>query len=229
MSRLQADGRGPATPNGTGSSSAMESELAGPRRRSLLLDPVLRAGRLRLSSLGVVPFDRSKDARGETKLRLPGKTLRCKETQCVTLRTTAILQLVLDSNAPCDEALGQELSGRFEVDDPATAYEKDGLGRGVHAGNFVWTSTKGVVVQGKMSGITNAGLVRAKPFAPGVEKCVSEGILVGRLCGQVVKTEDPKLRGASVVATYRLKAIASPTGENGQAFGTIEGVVVVPC
>jgi hypothetical protein len=170
----------------------------------------------------------SKDARGETKVRTD-KVMRCKETPCVTLRTSAILQLVVDTHAPCDEVLGQELSGKFEVADLATAYEKDGLGRGVHAGNFVWTSTKGVVVQGKMSGITNAGLVRAKPFAPGVEKCLSKGILVGRICGKVVKTEDPKLRAANVVATYRFKTPASPKGENGPVVGTIEGVLVVPC
>jgi hypothetical protein len=170
----------------------------------------------------------SKDAHGETSLR-SSSPHECKEARCVTLRTSAALKLVLTSNSPCDGLLGQDLSGNLSVDVLATAYEKDGLGRGVHAGDFLWTTAKGVGIQGRMSGITNAGLVRAKPFAPNVEKCISEGILVGRFCGQVTRTENPKLRGARIVATYRLKTTASPKGETGTVVGTVEGVVVTPC
>jgi hypothetical protein len=170
----------------------------------------------------------SKDAHGETELR-SSASRECKETKCITLRTNALLKVSLTSNAPCDGLISQEVSGSLSVDALATAYEKDGLGRGVHAGDFVWTAVKGVELRGRLSGITNAGLVRAKPFTPNVEKCVSEGILVGRLCGQVTKTENPKLRGARVVATYRLKTTATAKGETGKVIGTVEGVVVTPC
>jgi hypothetical protein len=170
----------------------------------------------------------SKDAQGEIDL-LSSTPRKCKETGCVTLRTKAVLRLELTSNAPCDGLLAQALSGTLAIDGFATAYEQDGLGRGVHAGDFVWTTTSGIQLSGRISGITNAGLVRAKPFTPNVEKCVSEGILVGRLCGQVTKTQNPKLNGARVVATYRLKAAGTAKGEKGPVVGTVEGVVVTPC
>ena len=170
----------------------------------------------------------SQDAHGEAELR-SSKPHECKETRCLTLRTSAALRITLTSNAPCDGTLGQALSGTLTVAAFATSHEKDGLGRGVHAGDFAWTTTTGTELQGRMSGITNAGLVRAKPFTPNVEKCVSEGILVGRLCGQVTKAHDAKLRGARVVATYRLKMTATAKGESGKVIGAVEGVVVTPC
>jgi hypothetical protein len=170
----------------------------------------------------------SKDAHGQIDLR--SSTSRdCKEPRCVTLRTAGVLRLALTSNPPCDGLLAQTLWGTLSVDAFATAYEKDGMGRGVHAGDFVWTTPTGIELHGRMSGITNAGLVRAKPFVPNIEKCVSEGILVGRLCGQVTKTQNAKLKGARVVATYRLKADGTAKGENGHVVGTVEGVVVTPC
>jgi len=170
----------------------------------------------------------SKDAKGETALQKSTKHT-CKKTDCVTLRTQGTLKVKLTGNAPCDHGIAGEFSGTLAVKVLATAYEKDGRGRGVHAGDFEWLTLKQDVVQGRISGITNAGLVRTPPFTPGYEKCVSEGILVGRLCGRVAKSPNPQLVGAQVLATYRLHTTSTPKGESGPVVGTLEGVVVTPC
>ena len=170
----------------------------------------------------------SKDVRGETVLQSSTRHV-CKKTECLSLRTSALLKAEIMSNVPCDGPLAQLLSGSITVRVFTTAYEKDGLGRGVHAGDFQWISSKGDEIDGRMSGITNAGLVRAKPFALAVEKCVSEGILVGRLCGRVVKSKNANLKDAQVLATYRFRTTATDKGESGPLIGTLEGVVVTPC
>ena len=170
----------------------------------------------------------SKDVKGETALQTSTKHT-CKTSGCVTLRTRGVLKVQLTGNAPCDHGIAGEFSGSLAIKTLATAYEKDGRGRGVHAGDFEWVTLKKDVVEGRISGITNAGLVRAAPFAPGFEKCVSEGILVGRLCGRVVKSPNPQIVGAQVLATYRLHTTATPKGESGPVVGTLEGVVITPC
>ena len=59
---------------------------------------------------------------------------------------------------------------------------------------------------------------------------VSEGILIGRLCGVVVKTLNPELNGAQVVAMYRFHTPTTAKGEIGPAVvGTLEGVLITPC
>jgi len=168
----------------------------------------------------------SKNARGKMALQESTRHV-CERTDCVTLRTHAVLKVTLTGNAACDGALAKLLKGSLTVQTLATAYEKDGLGRGVHAGDFHWVAA-GIEIEGRMSGITNAGLVRATPFKP-FEKCRAEGILVGRLCGRVVKTTNRELRRAQIVATYRLKTTSTPRGANGAVVGTIEGVVITPC
>jgi hypothetical protein len=170
----------------------------------------------------------SKDVHGETELQSSTEHV-CAKSGCVTLRTHGVLKVALAGNAPCDHALAQELSGSLFIQTLATAYEKDGRGRGVHAGDFKWISAKKDEIDGRISGITNAGLVRAKPFTPGFENCVSEGILVGRLCGRVVKALNPELTGAQVVATYRFHTTSTPKGESGPVVGTLEGVLITPC
>jgi len=170
----------------------------------------------------------SKDVHGETALQTSTQHV-CAKSGCVTLRTHGVLKVALANNAPCDHGLAGELAGSLAIPILATAYEKDGRGRGVHAGDFKWVTAKKDEIDGRMSGITNAGLVRAAPFTPGFEKCVSEGILVGRLCGRVVKTLNPELNGAQVVATYRLHTTSTPKGESGPVVGTLEGVLITPC
>lgn len=170
----------------------------------------------------------SKDVRGKTSLESSTRHT-CATSRCVTLRTHGALKVALASNATCDGALAKLLSGSLAIRTLATAYEKDGLGRGVHAGDFRWITTNHDEIDGRISGITNGGLVRAAPFNPAIEKCISEGILVGRLCGRVVKSENPKLAQAQILATYRLHTTATRKGESGAVIGTIEGVVITPC
>ena len=46
----------------------------------------------------------------------------------------------------------------------------------------------------------------------------------------MVKTLNPELNGAQVVATYRWHTAATPKGEIGPAVvGTLEGVLITPC
>jgi hypothetical protein len=170
----------------------------------------------------------SKDVKGRITLSTSKRHV-CAESKCVTLRTQGALKVTLASHAPCDGTLAQLLSGTLAIRALATAYENDGLGRGVHAGDFRCVSANHDEIDGRISGITNAGLVRGAPFDPAVEECSSEGILVGRLCGRIVKSTNPQLANARIVATYRLRTSATPKGENGPVIGTLEGVVVTPC
>jgi hypothetical protein len=107
----------------------------------------------------------------------------------------------------------------------ATAYETDGLGRGFHAGDFVWIGQH-VKIEGRMSGTTNAGILRPPVFDGNCEACSARGIMIGRLCGEVVGAAGP-LDGAQVIAVYRFK-VGRPTrkGAIGSVVGTIEGVIV---
>ena len=170
----------------------------------------------------------SKDLNGKTALQSSTKHV-CAKTGCVTLRTQGELKLTVAGHAPCDAGLAGSLTGSLVIKTLATAYQKNGLGRGVHAGDFRWVTLKKDEIDGTISGITNGGLVRTAPFGPGVEKCVSEGILYGRLCGRVVKTFNPELEQAQIVATYRLKTAATAKGESGAVVGTLEGVLITPC
>jgi hypothetical protein len=170
----------------------------------------------------------SKDVHGKTALHTSTKHV-CKQSGCVTLRTQGALEVKLTDNAPCDHGIAQEFQGALAIKLLATAYEKDGLGRGVHAGDFTWLSLKKDVIEGRISGTTNAGLVRAAPFTPGFEKCSSEGVLYGRLCGRIVKSPNPELVGARILATYRLHTTSTAKGASGAVVGTLEGVVVTPC
>jgi len=146
---------------------------------------------------------------------------------CQTWRTMGPLKLTTSTHEPCDSELSLRRldKGSFVVERLATAYEIDGLRRGFHAGDFKW-SGRHVTIEGRMSGITNAGILRAPVFEGDCEECASRGIMIGRLCGEVVGSAG-ELDGAKVVAVYRFKA-GRPTkrGASGSVVGTIEGVIV---
>ena len=147
----------------------------------------------------------------------------CKKSGCVTLRTQGVLKVALANNAPCDHGLAGELAGSLAVPILATAYEKDGRGRGVHAGDFKWVTAKKDEIDG-----ADLRDHERRPVPPGAlpgraEKCVAEGILVGRLCGRVVKTLNPELNGAQVVATYRFHTTSTAKGESGPAVADAGG------
>ena len=129
----------------------------------------------------------------------------------------------------CLDSISKNVKGAVKVVGKlATAYENDGLQRGVHAGDFVWTGQH-VQIKGRMSGITNAGILRAPVFKPACEECSTPGVMIGRLCGQVVGSAGTGLNGAQVMAVYRLLTKPTKTGASGPLTGTLEGVIVGPC
>ncbi|MEV0379425.1 hypothetical protein [Nonomuraea sp. NPDC050643] len=169
----------------------------------------------------------SKDARGELS-RPTAERERCRERDCVTLKTVHTLSLEVRSHVPCDSRLGQALDGRLEVRNLTTAFAGgDGERRGVHAGDVLWNAA-GTIVEGNLSGMTNVGTHR-EPFFEPVQVCDTKGVMEGRLCGEVVRTRDRNLLGARVMATYRLRFDPSREGGSGGVSGTLEGVVISDC
>jgi hypothetical protein len=166
----------------------------------------------------------SKNVKGTVRIARARREVHTKD--CPTFRTLGPLKLITRTNEPCDSELSLRLdNGSFTVERLATAYELDGLRRGFHAGDFVWTGQH-VTVEGRISGITNAGILRAPVFKGDCEACETRGIMIGRLCGEVVGSAGP-LNRAQVVAVYRFKA-GRPTrrGASGGVVGTIERVIV---
>lgn len=171
---------------------------------------------------------------GEVSKNLKGKLnptskriQKCESPACETLVTTHELTLKLTAHRPCDSATSRPLSGILKVARLATAFKKNGKGRGLHAAQFVWQGS-GVLIKGTLSGITNAGTHRAPAFKE-CQVCGEVGVLEGTLCGTVVKTDDPKLKKCRVTAAYRIRFDPSESGGEGAVLGTLEGVVVCPC
>ena len=169
----------------------------------------------------------SKNMEGRLDLR-DRDVQRCGEPECKTLKTLHGLELEVGSHKPCDSKLGARLNGRLIVKEFVTAFEDaDGEKRGVHAGDFVWEGP-GVRVEGRMSGITNAGTHRDPVFDP-CQKCHDPGYIEGRLCGSVTASRSPDLEGCYVVGTYRFKYDPSSGGGEGGIVGTFEGSLLCPC
>jgi hypothetical protein len=170
----------------------------------------------------------SKDLHGEIVITAEHPFV-CEKRHCETLNTIGDIKAALKSDQVCDSKLGIELDGSFTVGDFATIYDTDGMHRGVHAGDFTWNSKAGQI-RGRMSGITNAGILRAAPFADNCEKCSTPGIMIGRLCGEVVEAADPAAKAAQLVAVYRFQCRQqTPKGGQGSLIGTIEGALILPC
>jgi len=157
---------------------------------------------------------------------------RCADRRCVTLKTLHWLQLEM-SPYECDSRIGRRLTGLITVKRLVTAFDRNGIGRGVHSGDFVWTTPGAVEIAGRMSGITNAGLLRPPAFRR-CEDCSQPLVLYGRLCGQVVKTPIAELRGCQVMAMYRIALDADENQataglDQAGGRGTLEGAVMCPC
>jgi len=61
------------------------------------------------------------------------------------------------SSHPCDSRLGRQFDGRITSRDLTTVFANgSGVRRGMHSGNFLWSTAAGIV-QGRMSGMTNEG------------------------------------------------------------------------
>lgn len=169
----------------------------------------------------------SKNVRG--RLRVAERTAHaCPGDDCRTLRTSARLDATITSNAGCDSPLVRPMRGAVEAS-IVTAFDTDAEGRGVHAGRFQWRPAQGTLIEGELSGTVNAGILRGTPFKPACEKCRAPGVLTGRLCGAVVRTDVPAWRGASVIAVYRLLVVNPDASLGGAVKGTLEGAVMPPC
>jgi hypothetical protein len=168
----------------------------------------------------------SKDAEGQLS-RPEGQHHVCPEDDCRTLTTDQDLELSLRSH-DCDSDVGRLFDGRLRSVDLATIYvDGDGTRRGMHTATFSWRTQAGLVL-GTLSGLTNEGTHRAPAFNE-CQKCSETGVMEGRLCGRLVRTTEPRLAGAQVVAAYRLLFDSSSEGALGGVRGTLEGLVVRSC
>jgi hypothetical protein len=168
----------------------------------------------------------SKNAEGQLS-KPEGQQHVCPQDDCRTLTTDQDLELTLRSH-DCDSEVGRLFDGRLRSLDLVTVYvDGDGNRRGMHTATFSWRCQAGLV-QGTLSGLTNEGTHRAPAFDE-CQKCNETGVMEGRLCGRLVRTTEPRLSGAEVVAAYRLRFDSSREGAIGGVRGTLEGLVVQPC
>jgi hypothetical protein len=165
----------------------------------------------------------SKDLRGNLRLD-EIQDHECERPRCITLRTLHDLTAEI-VGTKCDSSLAKTLDGKINVR-LFTAFDTDGEHRGVHAGDFQWESP-GVVITGRMSGVTNEGTHR-EPIGQ-CQRCDDVGILEGRLCGQIIETKLEELYKCEIVAAYRIRFDASTKGGSGTVAGTIEGLIICPC
>lgn len=152
---------------------------------------------------------------------------KCEKPECRTLKTIHVLKITVVSNNPCDSKLGKTLTGSIVVERLASAFDQDGAHRGFHAGDFVW-KTATFAAEGRISGVTNAGTHR-KPIFNDCQPCDARGFMEGRICGEIVETSKPELKGCQIIGTYRMRFIPTATGPNAGGQGTIEAVLVCPC
>jgi hypothetical protein len=171
-------------------------------------------------------YELSKDAEGQ--LSPPeGQHHVCPEDDCRTLTTDQDLELSLRPH-DCDSDVGRLFDGELRSVDLATVYvDGDGTRRGMHTATFSWRCQIGLV-QGTLEGLTNEGTHRAPVFDE-CQRCSETGVMEGRLCGRLVRSAEPRLAGAPVVAAYRLRFESSREGALGGVRGTLEGLVVRTC
>ncbi len=152
----------------------------------------------------------------------------CKDPGCVSLRWANSIKVELAPHV-CDDPQLVSMNGTLSVGNLATAFAGDrSYYRGVHAGDFRWViPPAGIVVVGRISGITNAGILREPPFTS-CEECRQPGIMTGRLCGVI--SEAPPTHGqwlnSMVNAVYRW---SFDLGGGGRIYGTLEGAITVVC
>jgi len=169
----------------------------------------------------------SKDVQGRLYL-LDREVQPCDEQNCLTLKTEHALKVEVVSHERCDSEVARRLDGVFLVRDLVTAFtDGSGMNRGVHAGAFMWRGD-GLVVNGTLSGVTNAGTHRAPAFKE-CQECYAPGVMEGQLCGTIVRAEERPLVGCLVKAAYRFRFDPSEGGQDSDLEGTIEGLIVCPC
>ena len=169
----------------------------------------------------------SKDVEG-LLMPLAAEPEECRKLDCKTLTTRHATRARLIGH-DCDGDLGPRLDGTLIVDPLTTVFEDgDPAGRGVHAGDFRWFH-RGLVITGRLQGITNAGILR-RPFERACEECRQPNVMIGRLCGTIERaTFAPHLQGALVTAVYRFEADLTAEADAVPVIGTIEGAVIQVC
>ncbi len=168
----------------------------------------------------------SKDLRGEFELVSATKHT-CRLPECQTLKTVHKLVMAPHVHEPCDSPLAAPLAGKITVARLVTAFINNEKGRGFHAGDFDWVAP-GLHVQGRMSGVTNAGTHRASVFKD-CQRCDEIGVMEGRLCGQVVESHDTHLNQCQIVAAYRIKFEPADGGHMKFVGATLEGIISCLC
>ena len=168
----------------------------------------------------------SKDLRGDLML-LSSEEEECRQLDCKSLTTRHAMRARLTAH-DCDSDRSRRLDGSLTIDRLTTVFaDGDPAGRGVHAGEFRWFN-RGLVISGRLRGITNAGLLR-RPFEPACEECRQPNVMVGQLCGTVERVFFAPLTGALVTAVYRFEADLSPGADTVPVVGTVEGAIVQEC
>ena len=168
----------------------------------------------------------SKDVEGRLML-LAAEDEECRRLDCKSLTTRHAVRARLVAH-DCDSDLGRRLDGALMLDRLTTVFQDgDPAGRGVHAGEFRWFN-RGLVISGRLQGITNAGILR-RPFEPACEECRQPNVMIGRLCGTVERAFIAGLQGALVTAVYRFEADLRHDTDAVPLVGTIEGAVIQVC
>lgn len=168
----------------------------------------------------------SKNLKGSLKA-VERKEDSCATPSCKTLKAIHQLKVEARANSSCDSQAAQRFKGTIVVERLVTAFDQDGMHRGIHAGDFEWLGSD-IKVTGRISGLTNQGTHRQPAFED-CQPCDARGVMEGRLCGQVVESRDPALAGCNVVAAYRISFDPSSSGGSGAIIGVLEGVVVCKC
>src|SRR4051812_1388190 len=168
----------------------------------------------------------SKDVAGQLDVLRTERT-ECRELECTTLLVEHSLVLELRSHV-CDSRIGALLDGILAARDLVTAFVGgSGERRGLHTGTFRWQAAS-TLIMGRLSGMTNEGTHREPAFAP-CQQCDERGVMEGRLCGRILRSEDASLVDSQVFGAYRVRFEPGEDGGSGGVTGTVEGLVLRPC
>ena len=163
----------------------------------------------------------SKNFRGEFDLADRDRQ-QCKHPECETLKALHRMKLEVRSNRPCDSVAARRLDGTIEGQ-LLFAFIENGNQRGFHKAKIEWTGATSVL-QGQMSGMTNAGTHR-DPLRP-CERCDERGHMEGCLDAVVVKGDH---KGCRLLATYVIEFDSSTGSISTAVEGTLEGVLICDC
>jgi hypothetical protein len=186
----------------------------------------------------------SKDVVDGSELRkvLEGPVEVCRERECVSYKFVHELHLNITINRTepedldCQALPSDRLNGRLSVCNLVHTLSSSidvRRSRAFHGGDFTWIdSTNGIVVEGSLSGITNAGTHRL-PLPPprGCEqpcqRCSAPGFMEGRFCGSIrLSAFDGSLVGAQVVGLYKLQFDGRLKDDRADVIGVMEGGIL---